>query len=290
VGDKSHIEWTDATWNPVTGCSKVSQGCRNCYALRDWARLSANPRSVYFGRAFTDVECHEDRLGIPLQWARPRRIFVNSMSDLFHAAVPDGFIRRVFETMTHAPQHTFQVLTKRADRMYTFFSGGPDLPINCHLGISVEDQLTWDERAPWLLGLEAAPVKFVSFEPLLGPIDCRGTQRWGSNVTVPPAADWPLSGIQWAIVGGESGPQARPMHPDWVRSLRNDCRLAGVPFFFKQWGEWLPGAQSPEPITFLPRTHRHDWEDGNSSYRVGKKIAGRWLDGFTHDGRPAESP
>jgi protein gp37 len=303
VGDKSGIEWTDATWNPVTGCSKVSQGCRNCYALRDWARLSANPSSVYFGRAFTDVQCHPERLGIPLEWKKPRRIFVNSMSDLFHAGVPDLFIAQVFETMTLAPQHTFQVLTKRADRMLGFFRGrGADVPANCHLGVSVEDQLTWEERAPLLLRLDEAPVRFVSFEPLLGPVDCRGAI---GQARVPDPEDWPLSGIQWAIVGGESGPAARPTHPDWVRSLRDQCALAGVPFFFKQWGEWAPGENNGGPPVrsekvatlwagrwefgvLTPKqsaeTHRDDEPD---VYRLGRKQAGRTLDGVIHDARPS---
>lgn len=302
MGDKSGIEWTDATWNPVTGCTKVSQGCRNCYALRDWARLSANPKSVYFGRPFTDVRCHEDRLGIPIAWEKPRRIFVNSMSDLFHASVPDLFIGRVLETMALAPQHTFQVLTKRADRMASFFFG-MRAPANCQLGVSVEDQITWDERAPYLLSV-AASVRFVSFEPLLGPVDCRGIQRDGGTILVPPARDWPLNGIQWAIVGGESGPAARPTHPDWVRALRDQCALAEVPFFFKQWGEWGPGEANAGPAvrservaswwgnswnfgTLTPKqsaeTHRDDEPD---VYRLGRKNTGRMLDGVVHDAWP----
>lgn len=285
MGDKSGIEWTDATWNPVTGCTKVSQGCRNCYALRDWARLSANPKSVYFGRAFTDVECHADRLGIPLEWKRPRRIFVNSMSDLFHAAVPDAFIAQVFETMNQAPQHTYQVLTKRPERMFAFFQAmGWNPPANCHVGVSVEDQFTWEERAPWLLRTDAL-VRFVSFEPLLGPVDCRGTVFARDSVRVPPAVDWPLRGIQWAIVGGESGPAARPTHPDWVRGLRDQCATVDVPFFFKQWGEWLPYGQPH--YGFLGRHADHRWADGQTiSFRVGRKIADRLLDGRTYDGFP----
>lgn len=286
MGDKSGIEWTDATWNPVTGCTKVSAGCRNCYALRDWARLSANPTSVYFGRAFTDVQCHPERLGIPLQWKRPRRIFVNSMSDLFHAGVPDLFIAEVFETMTHASQHTFQVLTKRPERMFGFFQArGSSAPENCQLGISVEDQDTWVERVPWLLRAPTR-VRFVSFEPLLGPIDARGTVATDDAIEVPPVTDWPLSGIQWAIVGGESGPQARAMHPTWVRSLRNQCAAAEVPFFFKQWGEWVPPY---ELEAASPTLRQHKFEDGVVVMRAGKKTSGRALDGKRHDAQPASS-
>lgn len=320
MGDKSLIEWTDATWNPVTGCTKVSQGCRNCYALRDWARLSANPRSVYYGRAFTDVACHEDRLGIPLEWAKPRRIFVNSMSDLFHAAVPNGFIERVLDTMREASLHTFQVLTKRPERMWSFFQERNwDVPANCHLGVSVEDQQTWIERAPWLLRIHGPsssgpPIKFVSFEPLLGPVDARGHRLESPSgfelptLKVAPVSEWPLSGISWAIVGGESGPAARPTHPDWVRSLRDQCELAGVPFFFKQWGEWGPGEANNGPPartehvaswggdswTFGMLTPKQSAEthtdDAPDVYRLGRRITGRVLDGRTHDGRPAEKP
>jgi protein gp37 len=304
VGDKTGIEWADATWNPVTGCTKVSQGCRHCYALRDWARLSANPKSVYYGRAFTDVQCHEERLEIPLGWSKPRRIFVNSMSDLFHAAVPDAFILRVLEVMRRAPEHTFQVLTKRGDRMFAFFDKlGEPVPTNCHLGVSVEDQLTWEERAPWLLAIRAA-IRFVSFEPLLGPIDARGTHVRMASI---PARDWPLAGIQWAIVGGESGPQARPTHPDWIRSLRDQCELAGVPFFFKQWGEWGPGeANNGPPLrtervaswwgnswTFGTLTPKQSSEthtdDAPHVYRLGRRATGRMLDGRIHDARPGET-
>jgi protein gp37 len=309
VGDKTGIEWTDATWNPVTGCSKVSQGCRNCYALRDWARLSANKGSVYFGRAFTDVQCHADRLGIPLEWKRPRRIFVNSMSDLFHASVPDTFIARVLETIEEARQHTFQVLTKRPERMWAFFNArGSRPPDNCQIGTSVEDQFSWLERAPWLL-LTEARVRFVSFEPLLGPVDCSaGWHEFRVKFPQVSPSDGPLSGIQWAIVGGESGPAARPMHPAWVRALRDQCELAGVPFFFKQWGEWAPGENCGDPPLrtektaswfadrwnfgeLTPRqsaeTHREDEPD---LYRCGKKRAGRMLDGVVHDAQPDVLP
>ena len=287
MGDKSAIEWTDATWNPVTGCTKVSQGCRNCYALRDWPRLSANPQTVYFGRAFTDVACHEERLEQPKLWTRPRRIFVNSMSDLFHAAVPDRFIELVFEAMRAAPQHTYQILTKRPERMRLFLTDH-DLvpPAFIQIGTSCEDQDTWDERLPELLRTEAS-VRFVSFEPLLGPIDGRGVRI---DRAVPgPASEWPIGGLKWVIVGGESGPGARPMHDKWVRALRYQCEESSVPFFFKQWGEWIPVNQLSLDALAAARARgvkSHVFEDGSEALRVGKPAAGRTLDGATHDGHP----
>ncbi len=196
MSDKTGIAWTDATWNPVTGCSKVSQGCKNCYAEREWGRLSANPKAMaYYGRAFTDIACHEDRLDQPLRWKKPRMIFVNSMSDLFHEDVPDDFIDRVFAVMALAENHTFQVLTKRPERMLRWFDPGfdnrehavgqamreiaaarggddaglPEWPLpNVWLGVSVEDHATADERIPLLLQAPAA-VRWVSAEPLIGP-------------------------------------------------------------------------------------------------------------------------
>ena len=198
MSDKTGISWTDATWNPVTGCAKVSQGCKHCYAERDWARLSANPKAVsYYGRAFTDVACHEDRLDQPLRWQKPRMIFVNSMGDLFHESVPDAFIDRVFAVMALAEKHTFQVLTKRPERMMEWFAAGydnrehavgqamreiaaargfdnagiPEWPLpNVWLGVSAEDQETADARIPLLMQTPAT-LRWVSAEPLLGPID-----------------------------------------------------------------------------------------------------------------------
>jgi len=208
MGDHSHIQWTDATWNPVTGCSKVSQGCKHCYALRDWPRLAAprTPPNVYTGRAFTDVMAHPERLDQPLRWRKPRRVFVNSMSDLFHESVPFEFIEKVFGVMANAKRHTFQVLTKRPERMRDFtvrFSpdgdgfvtlngeramGGYRGPVfpdygwplpNVWLGVSVEDQATADERIPLLLQTPAA-VRFVSYEPALSAIDFTPF-LWGKN-------------------------------------------------------------------------------------------------------------
>ncbi len=207
MSDKTGIAWTNATWNPVTGCTKVSQGCKHCYAEREWARLSANPKATaYFGLAFTDVACHEDRLDQPLRWEKPRLIFVNSMSDLFHEAVPDDFIDKVFAVMALAEQHVFQVLTKRPERMWRWFdpehdnrehavgqamreiaasrgsndAGLPEWPLpNVWLGVSIEDQATADARIPLLLQTPAA-VRWVSAEPLLGPIEI-GSANSGGN-------------------------------------------------------------------------------------------------------------
>jgi protein gp37 len=301
MSDKSGIEWTDATWNPVTGCSKVSQGCKNCYALRDWARLSAprTPPNIYTGRAFTDVQCHADRLDQPLKWKKPRRIFVNSMSDLFHEDVPDKFIRSVFGVMMLTPHHTYQVLTKRPARMFAWFerqeqasikfayddplfqritSQFPDCypdhkwpPRNVWLGVSVEDQATADERVPLLLQTPAA-VRWISAAPLLGPIDI-GAWTWKFTKT--------QTKLDWVVVGGESGPKARPMHPDWVRSLRDQCKAAGVPFFFKQWGEYRYILRVNGP-NGEPWKHKNEW----FRQRVGKKIAGRELDGRTWNEYP----
>ena len=214
MGDKSAIEWTDATWNPVTGCTKVSPGCKHCYAERLALRLQAmeNPR---YRNGFA-VTLHPDQLALPLRWTRPRRIFVNSMSDLFHEAVPEGFIRRVFEVMGQADWHIFQILTKRAKRLAELAARLP-WPSNVWQGVSVEnDRYTW--RIEYLRRVPAK-IRFLSLEPLIGPIP-----------------SLLLDGIHWVIVGGESGPQRRPIHAEWVRDIRERCRAADVPFFFKQWG------------------------------------------------------
>ncbi len=218
MGDSSAIEWTDATWNPVTGCTKVSPGCKNCYAERLALRLQAmgNPRY----RAGFTVTLHSDQLGLPLRWRQPKRIFVNSMSDLFHEEVPDDFIQSVFEVMARAHWHTFQVLTKRADRLLTLAPHLSWAP-NIWQGVSVETvQYFW--RIEGLRKVQAA-VRFLSLEPLLGALP-----------------DIPLDGIHWAIVGGESGPKHRPIRAEWVRAIREQCNAAGVKFFFKQWGGSTP--------------------------------------------------
>lgn len=267
---KTKIEWTDEVWNPVTGCTKVSAGCKNCYAERIFQR-------PYPGRAFTDVRCHPERLDAPLHWRKSRMIFVNSMSDLFHEDVPDEFIDQIFDVMASANQHTFQVLTKRAVRMQKYvlarlakkqaYADKFDLcpteamrnspaakwaredaarvPAYIWLGVSVEDQATADERIPLLLQTPAA-VRWISAEPLLAPINLSthdiGNLYWLSALTGRahimhdggmPAA--PTYGkLDWVVTGGESGPNARPSHPDWFRSLRDQCRNTGVRFFMKQ--------------------------------------------------------
>jgi protein gp37 len=325
MSDTTKIEWTDATWNPITGCSKVSQGCKNCYALRDWKRLAANPKSVYAGREFTDVMIHPERLSQPLCWTKPRMIFVNSMSDLFHESVHDAFIDQVFAVMALANQHIFQVLTKRPERMHRYLTdhaaGGrhiwmaaqeiempgnrskpsPGWPLpNVWLGVSVEDQEAADKRIPLLLDTPAA-VRWISAEPLLGMVDLTSLSRSSSDgewtyidnaltgFRATKCGGWNGPRLDWVVVGGESGPDARPMHPEWARSLRDQCADAGVPFLFKQWGEWAghcypyPGVKHIElDGTTLDGPTRTSW----SMKRVGKKIAGRLLDGVQHDGYP----
>ncbi|MBK9034382.1 MAG: phage Gp37/Gp68 family protein [Myxococcales bacterium] len=219
MSDGSAIEWTDATWNPVRGCTKVSPGCKHCYAetfAERWRGIPGHP----YGQGF-DLRLVPEKLEEPLRWKRPRRIFVNSMSDLFQVGVDVPFIRRVFETMNAADWHTYQVLTKRADRMLAVTSALPrDIVERAHiwLGVSVEDRRYGLPRIDLLRETPAA-VRFLSVEPLLedlGPMN--------------------LSGIHWVIVGGESGPGARPMDEAWVKSIQRQCRAQRVPFFFKQWG------------------------------------------------------
>lgn len=223
----SSIEWTDATWNPVAGCSVISPGCTNCYAMRMAARLEAmglekyrgltrksDRRSVWTGK----IRCDQAALNTPRVWVKPRRIFVNSMSDLFHEKVPAEFVARVWAVMADTPRHTYQILTKRPDRMLGVIAGQslPLLP-NVWLGTSVEDDRVLD-RIDILRRVPAA-VRFISFEPLIGSI-----------------AEANLAGIKWVIVGGESGPRARPMRREWVDEIEGLCRSVGAKFFFKQWG------------------------------------------------------
>ena len=214
MATQSTIEWTEMTWNPVTGCSKVSDGCRNCYAERMAKRLKAMGSKRY-ENAFR-VTLHEDLLDLPRRMRRPRVIFVNSMSDLFHEKVPFEFIRDVFRTMVACPQHTFQVLTKRSGRLRDLGSSLP-WPANVWMGVSVEDVRVL-HRIDDLFAVPAR-VRFLSCEPLIGPLD-----------------ELPLRGISWVIVGGESGPGARSMRKCWVESIRRQCCDADIPFFFKQWG------------------------------------------------------
>ena len=354
MGDKTKIEWSDATWNPVTGCDRCSPGCDHCYALGVAARLKAMGQANYqkdgdprtSGPGF-GVTCHPHMLDIPLRWKKPRRIFVNSMSDLFHPDVPGDFIAQVFAVMACAPQHTFQVLTKRPQRMQQMLSddgddNGDRLPFVAMVELAIMEMLDqgivepddeWpqffpvpcsgpDELLPWPLGnvwcgvsiendtyrwradhLRSTPaaVRFISAEPLLGPL---------------PSLD--LTGIDWLIVGGESGPNARPMHPDWVRNLRDRCNgffpcpgsadgehrssTCGCPcddtaFFFKQWGAWRPIEDDlngtvgrwvgPNGNTYSTPGTLADQRELMS--RFGKNVAGRELDGRTWDEMPERS-
>lgn len=297
MADGSKIEWTDATWNVVIGCDKVSPGCDHCYAIRTAHRMQANPNPV-ISAAYAGTEAHgewtgrvnlvTDRLDLPLKWRRPRRIFVNAQSDLFHDQVPDEFIARVWAVMASAPRHTFQVLTKRHGRMRSLLSSEEfrlavqrriphagaspyvaaywktwPLP-NVWLGVSVEDQKRADLRIPALLDTPAA-VRWLSCEPLLGPVD-----------VINGLGDGWLTGIDWIVAGGESGPGSRPMHPDWARSLRDQCQVAGVPFLFKQWGSHRPSA-----VGSIVR--------GGVRFPMvpaSKRAAGRVLDGRTWDEYP----
>jgi protein gp37 len=211
---KSKIEWTESTWNPVTGCSKVSAGCQNCYAERLARRLHAMGNVRY--RNGFDVTLQPDLLKYPETLRQPHVIFVNSMSDLFHEDVPEIFIQKVFQTMKHCSRHTFQVLTKRSERLAEMAPRLP-WPDNVWMGVSVEDQRVID-RIRHLSTVPAA-IRFISCEPLIGQID-----------------ELPLDKIHWVIVGGESGPGARPMNPEWVQLIREQCENQKVPFFFKQWG------------------------------------------------------
>jgi protein gp37 len=322
VGERSTIEWTDSTWNPIrarhlaTGkigwhCEHVSEGCRNCYAEGINRRLGTGLDFKPGHRAAVEVFLDEKMLLAPLRWKTPRRIFVNSMTDTFADFVTDAMIDNMFAVMALCPQHQFQVLTKRAERMREYMNrlaammidfnalrvsaigratcavsrsaghaypgnalfewcdnsksaaenpgivrrtvGFP--PRNVWLGVSAEDQATFEERRQPLRDTPAA-VRFLSLEPLLGPIDATHALATGL--------------YHWVIVGGESGPHARPMHPDWVRSLRDQCAAAGVPYFFKQWGAWGP---NPGMMGI--------------QCRIGKKAAGRLLDGVQHNAMPA---
>ncbi|MCB2085553.1 MAG: phage Gp37/Gp68 family protein [Sphingomonadaceae bacterium] len=227
MAQQSSIEWTDLTWNPVVGCSIESAGCKNCYAMRMAARLQAMGHEKYEGltkrskrgAVWTDrVRCHEESIEIPLNWKKPRRVFVNSMSDLFHPDVPSDFVRRIWAVMRQTPQHHYQILTKRPHRMAQLLKEISPRPLgNVWLGTSVEDQRVVG-RIDHLRDVPAS-IRFISFEPLIGDV---------GNID--------LSGIHWAIVGGESGPRARSMDSEWVENILDQCLDSGTAFFFKQWG------------------------------------------------------
>jgi protein gp37 len=350
MGDTS-IEWTDKTWNPIRGCSRVSEGCRNCYAEKVAYRFSGErldgrpapyeglmqraPDGMRIPKWNGQIKFVEEHLIDPLKWKEPKRIFVNSMSDLFHENVTDEMQDRIFAVMALCPQHTFQILTKRPERMAAYVDGRSEPgcdglrgalvegmtqklyselhpedkseiamwlavkwpPPNVHLGVSCENQATADERIPLLLDTPAA-VRFISAEPLLGPLDLSRWMwpmcwHWDSKYRTPEAAiaagafaerrpqalvSAHARFINWTIVGGESGAGARPMHPDWARSLRDQCQAAGVPYFFKQWGEFAPFGTLPSDS----RLKGHTWDDGfkwTSVAKVGKKAAGATPDG-----------
>jgi protein gp37 len=294
MGDKTGIEWTQATWNPVVGCSILSAGCTHCYAMREAHRLATKLGIGKYAGTTTEtkagpvwngtVRLHAPHLDQPLRWRRPRRIFVNSMSDLFHEDMPDEEIDKVFAVMALAHWHTFQVLTKRPERMLRWFT---------------------KERSRTAV-VECCAELYVSHPHLAGrwPFDKDRAVAVGLNGW---SAIWKNNGIgrawvDWVVCGGESGPRARPMHPDWARSLRDQCAAAGVPFLFKQWGEfeptgpsWGPGAGRAQDMAGCVHVDRDGYiyrqrEDApaqsHAMRRAGKKAAGRLLDGVLHDGYP----
>lgn len=341
MGDGTGIEWTDATWNPIVGCTIVSPGCTHCYAMRQAARIERmTPGTHYAGTTQPSKAgpvwtgklalAPDHILTQPLRWQKPRNIFVNSMGDLFHAGAFDEEIERVVAIMALRPEHQFQVLTKRAERMRDFFhdpdlhryghiydavwralddpkvkldgnavadslnhlAAGRGLP-NVLLGVSVEDQRRADERREHLAALAAQGWRtFVSYEPALGPVDWAGWEH-----------------LAWLISGGESGPNARPSHPDWHRAARDFCAAHGIPYFFKQWGEWQKavdrGREDPDWRMDYSRTFADQgdmrWlnlaggrgfhgERFHVMRRVGKRAAGRLLDGIEHNGMPEGRP
>lgn len=331
------IEWAEKVWNPLVGCSKVSLGCAHCYAERMAFRLKAMGQLPYQpvvdkkGRWTGKINLLSDKLDEPLRWRKPARIFVNSMSDLFHEWIfetgNESFVDEIFAIMAATPHHIYQILTKRPKVMRDYICNSrrdvyvehaletiysehgwcpPDfewpLP-NVLLGVSVEDQKAADERIPLLLQTPAA-LRFLSCEPLLGPVD--------PMLAVPghpdPDSIFGPAGVSWIIAGGESGPNARPMHPDWPRLLRDSARAAGIAFFFKQWGAWLPCERVPDtPGFYLPQNmpafgyrgeeldrklfkdRFHAWDPDTYALRLGKSRTGRLLDGLLHDQIPARS-
>ena len=318
MGKTTGIEWTDSTWNPIRGCSRVSEGCRNCYAESIAARFSgigrpyrglASFKIIGKGTPGERLEPHwtgevrfiEEHLEDPLHWKEPKKIFVNSMSDLFHPGVKDEWLVAITDVMARAPQHTYQILTKRPDRMRTFLEVGLSCaadfertfsqrwpPPNWWFGVSVENEETAEYRIP-ILAECPAPVRFVSYEPALGPISFANIAmkiNKDNRFITPP--------FEWLICGGESGPHARPMHPDWAKSARDYCYAVGIPFFFKQWGEFSPEGpvksrqcavayktgRTVEPV-ILDKFPFGDGSDGGWQvmYHVGKHNAGSNLDG-----------
>lgn len=340
------IEWTNETWNPIVGCSLESPGCTNCYAMRKANRLAEMGKHTSHYRGLVEKhngkpvwngvvrEAPERLLMKPFRWKKGKMIFVNSMGDLFHESVPDHAIDKVFAVMALCPQHTFQVLTKRAERMREYMADidargdaingyagemmhwdempqrEPGPLSNVWLGVSAEDQTRADARIPHLLATPAA-VRFVSCEPLLGAIDLTDIPWPKDRPKFPETDDISDSRsalrvientkLDWVIAGGESGPGARPPHPDWFRSLRDQCQQADVPFFFKQWGSWGPerppnyyppgnkgGKPSHQSAALMPDgsryrpSHPDDWQTATTMYLARKENTGATLDGREH--------
>lgn len=311
----SKIEWTETTWNVISGCTRVSAGCDHCYIER-------TPPFRMAGRRFdkpgtggtTGLILHNDRLVQPFGWRKPRRVFVNSLADVFHEDVPTSFIAEIFAVMAVTPQHTYQLLTKRHSRMRSLLQGGVlretvwkyahamvidgigaqdyeapwPLP-NVWVGVSVESQQWADIRIPALLETPAA-VRWLSCEPLLGPVDLLPYLSHQCDCPGPGHNRLSEYGPRpdWVVVGGESGAGARPMHPDWARSLRDQCTEAGVSYFFKQWGEWVaPSQMLADTFMSWDIANGTDACDRDQPWRMGKKRAGRELDGRTWDEYPA---
>lgn len=334
MADKSRIEWTEATWNPIRGCSKVSSGCTHCYAETMASRFSG-PGLPYEGLT-TDGRWNgtarlvPERMDDPMRWKRPRRIFVNSMSDLFHESLAFEDIAAIFGVMAVCPQHTFQVLTKRVERMGEFFSWlkgkgytpnpfdkarvtermtvlmakfdfvnhdqrfGPWPLPNVWIGASVENQDSADLRVPLLLEIPAA-VRWLSCEPLLGPVDLGAEYlalRRDGRYPFPMLEDRYRTKLvdllDWVVVGGESGAHARPMNPEWALDLRDQSAAAGVPFLFKQWGEFCPPRHLPDNVfqAWDAQENAAGHPDWDRPLRFGKKASGRLLNGQLHDGYP----
>ena len=313
MADHTGIEWTDATWNPITGCSVVSPGCTNCYAMRlAGTRLKDHPSRAGLtmpgkaGPVWTgEVRFNEQWLNQPLGWRNRRMIFVCAHGDLFHERVPDEWLDRVFRVMEAADWHTYQVLSKRSRRQRDYLIAryrDRRPPAHIWVGVSVEDQRRAEERIPDLLATPAA-LHWISAEPLLGPLKIR---PWLTTLRASPplsaaALRRPIPGgpassfntrLGWIVVGGESGPAARPMHPFWVRRLRDDCEAEQVPFFFKQWGAWVPAGQFasaaiPADPFVRKLSLRGKVSDVENDFnvticRVGKEAAGALLDGRHH--------